>query len=105
MTDVVYSDIFHTILVFQAAKANVRLNTKRLYQSDGYAVQEILKGLSLLYSAIKNNSGSGQGSEVLFDEQLETTLNFDVSNKVCVDCEIQYLLDAFVSCAQYYDIL
>lgn len=68
--------------MFQAAKANVRLNTKRLYQSDGYAVQEILKGLTLLYSAIKENISSGQGSDAVFDDHPETTLNFDVSNKV-----------------------
>lgn len=37
----------------QATKAHIKLNTKRLYQADGYAVKEMLKITSVLYSAIK----------------------------------------------------
>ncbi|KAK4874946.1 hypothetical protein RN001_014306 [Aquatica leii] len=41
---------------FMALKANIKLNTKRLYQADGYAVKELLKITSLLYSALRENS-------------------------------------------------
>nr|XP_027219794.1 clusterin-associated protein 1 homolog [Penaeus vannamei] len=66
-----------SVAQFMAAKAHVRLNTKKLYQSDGYAVQEILKALTLLYDAIQSNAQSRRD----FDDPTETTLNFDVSNK------------------------
>ena len=33
----------------QLTKARVKLNTKRLYAADGYAVKELLKVASLLY--------------------------------------------------------
>lgn len=39
--------------VFQANKAHVELNTKNVYKADGYAVKEMLKVTSLLYSAMK----------------------------------------------------
>lgn len=36
---------------FMATETHVRLNTKRLYGADGYAVKELLKIASLLYNA------------------------------------------------------
>lgn len=41
------------MLYFQANKAHVELNTKNVYKADGYAVKEMLKVTSLLYSAMK----------------------------------------------------
>ncbi|XP_035502791.2 clusterin-associated protein 1 homolog isoform X2 [Scophthalmus maximus] len=38
---------------FMATKAHIKLNTKRLYQADGYAVKEMLKITFVLYSAMK----------------------------------------------------
>ncbi|KAM9383860.1 clusterin-associated protein 1 homolog isoform 2-T2 [Pholidichthys leucotaenia] len=38
---------------FMATKAHIKLNTKRLYQADGYAVKEMMKITSVLYSAMK----------------------------------------------------
>uniref|UniRef100_A0AAQ4PW87 Clusterin associated protein 1 n=1 Tax=Gasterosteus aculeatus aculeatus TaxID=481459 RepID=A0AAQ4PW87_GASAC len=38
---------------FMVTKAHIKLNTKRLYQADGYAVKEMLKITSVLYSAMK----------------------------------------------------
>ncbi|XP_028259843.1 clusterin-associated protein 1 homolog [Parambassis ranga] len=38
---------------FMATKAHIKLNTKRLYQADGYAVKELLKITTVLYSAMK----------------------------------------------------
>ena len=42
----------------QATKAHIKLNTKKLYGADGYAVKELLKVTSVLYSAMKSNAGS-----------------------------------------------
>lgn len=39
----------------QATKAHIKLNTKKLYSADGYAVKELLKIASVLYSAMKTN--------------------------------------------------
>ncbi|KAF4087576.1 hypothetical protein AMELA_G00072080 [Ameiurus melas] len=40
---------------FMATKAHIKVNLKRLYQSDGYAVKEMLKITSVLYNAMKTN--------------------------------------------------
>ncbi|XP_069726320.1 clusterin-associated protein 1 isoform X2 [Phaenicophaeus curvirostris] len=40
---------------FMATKAHIKLNTKKLYQADGYAVKELLKVTSVLYGAMNNN--------------------------------------------------
>jgi clusterin-associated protein 1 len=32
-----------SVVQFMATKAHIKLHTKKLYQSDGYAVKEILK--------------------------------------------------------------
>ncbi|XP_030625717.1 clusterin-associated protein 1 homolog [Chanos chanos] len=42
---------------FMATKAHIKVNTKRLYQADGYAVKELLKITALLYNATKTNEG------------------------------------------------
>ncbi|XP_064395369.1 clusterin-associated protein 1-like [Halichondria panicea] len=52
---------------FMATKAHIKLNTKKLYSADGYAVKELLKIASVLYSAMKTNqyqqdSGGDVGS-------------------------------------------
>jgi len=39
----------------QASKAHLKLNTKKLYSADGYAVKELLKISSVLYSAMRSN--------------------------------------------------
>ena len=44
-----------SVVQFMATKANVKLHAKKLYQSDGYAVKEILKVPSVLYNAMKLN--------------------------------------------------
>ncbi|KAL7057560.1 hypothetical protein AAHC03_016924 [Spirometra sp. Aus1] len=40
------------IVHFMATKAFVKLNVKRLYRADGYAVKEVLKIVNILYSAL-----------------------------------------------------
>lgn len=43
------------VVCVQASKAHIKLNTKKLYMADGYAVKELLKIASLLYSAMRAN--------------------------------------------------
>ena len=47
----------------QATKAHIKLNTKKLYGADGYAVKELLKVMSVLYSAMKTNAGNQVGTK------------------------------------------
>ena len=49
------SDLFFSPHLNQATKAHIKLNTKRLYGADGYAVKELLKVTSVLYDAMKTN--------------------------------------------------
>jgi hypothetical protein len=46
---------------FMATETHVRLNTKRLYGADGYAVKELLKIASLLYNASRFQVGVRAG--------------------------------------------
>ena len=43
------------MFLLQATKAHIKLNTKKLYSADGYAVKELLKIASLLYTAMRAN--------------------------------------------------
>ncbi|XP_032896595.1 clusterin-associated protein 1 isoform X4 [Amblyraja radiata] len=58
---------------FMATKAHIKLNTKKLYQADGYAVKELLKVTTVLYNAMKtkrmdtNNDVEEEGSKFKFD--------------------------------------
>lgn len=49
------SDLVFAPNLNQATKAHIKLNTKRLYGADGYAVKELLKVTSVLYDAMKTN--------------------------------------------------
>ncbi|KAJ3400633.1 Clusterin-associated protein 1, partial [Chytridiales sp. JEL 0842] len=40
-----------SIAMFLAVKSNIRLNTRKLYMADGYAVKEMLKLANVLYEA------------------------------------------------------
>lgn len=53
------------------------MNTKKLYQSDGYAVKELLKVTAMLYSAMKSNNQDGAA-----DETEDTPLSFDITSRV-----------------------
>ena len=41
---------------FFLSKTRIKLNMKKLYQADGYAVRELLKIASMLYNAQKSSS-------------------------------------------------
>ena len=60
--------LVRTIVQFMATKAHIKLNPKKLYQSDGYAVKELIKVASILYSAMKINIGG----ELLFSSNCST---------------------------------
>ncbi|XP_072167689.1 clusterin-associated protein 1-like [Diadema setosum] len=63
---------------FMATKAHIKLNTKKLYQADGYAVKELLKVTSVLYNAMKTKVGGQDGD----DEDGSSALSFDISTKI-----------------------
>ncbi|XP_063351334.1 clusterin-associated protein 1 homolog isoform X1 [Pelmatolapia mariae] len=63
---------------FMATKAHIKLNTKRLYQADGYAVKEMLKITSVLYSAMKTKQ-MALGDKV---EQDNNKFKFDLGSRI-----------------------
>lgn len=65
------------------------MNTKKLYQSDGYAVKEMLKVTSMLYNAMKTNSSSQSETD---NEDDSSHLSFDISSKVNYPQNCQTLL-------------
>ena len=54
-------------------KANIKLNTKKLYMADGHAVQELLKIANLLYKAAKL-SKADENEQTLDTNNLENAL-------------------------------
>lgn len=58
-------------------KTNVKLNTKKLYQADGYAVKEMLKIATLLYDA-QNSSNTEENQS----SGNQNAVNFDISDKI-----------------------
>lgn len=58
ITETVIKLVIKFIVCYQATKAHIKLNTKKLYGADGYAVKELLKVTSVLYSAMKTNAGN-----------------------------------------------
>ncbi|KAI5127982.1 clusterin-associated protein 1 isoform X1 [Manis pentadactyla] len=66
------------IAQFMATKAHIKLNTKKLYQADGYAVKELLKVTSVLYNAMKTKGM--EGSRV--GEEDTSKFKFDLGPKI-----------------------
>lgn len=69
------------MVYFQALKAHIKLNTKRLYSADGYAVKELLKVTTVLYNAMKSNSVDGQDLNSSTDDDNDM-LAYDISSRV-----------------------
>ncbi|KAL5106099.1 Clusterin-associated protein 1 [Taenia crassiceps] len=68
--------IFIKVIVqFMAAKAFVKINAKRLYKADGYAVKEILKIVNLLHSSLKFDKQKGDDDQ--FDLNLAEVLSVE----------------------------
>ncbi|CAL8285136.1 unnamed protein product [Merluccius merluccius] len=63
---------------FMATKAHIRVNTKRLYQADGYAVKELLKISSVLYNAMKTKELSSQEA----GQEEPSRFKFDLGSRV-----------------------
>ncbi|NWY59500.1 CLUA1 protein, partial [Chionis minor] len=63
---------------FMATKAHIKLNTKKLYQADGYAVKELLKITSVLYGAM-NTKGVERTD---FSEEDSSKFKFDLGSKI-----------------------
>ncbi|KAM4656038.1 clusterin-associated protein 1 [Amazona ochrocephala] len=63
---------------FMATKAHIKLNTKKLYQADGYAVKELLKITSVLYDAMNT-----KGVERMdLSEEDSSKFKFDLGSKI-----------------------
>ncbi|KAK2835378.1 hypothetical protein Q5P01_015862 [Channa striata] len=63
---------------FMATKAHIMLNTKHLYQADGYAVKEMLKISSVLYNAMKTAQMTLGGQA----EEDEGKFKFDLGSRI-----------------------
>ncbi|XP_044056535.1 clusterin-associated protein 1 homolog isoform X1 [Siniperca chuatsi] len=63
---------------FMVTKAHIKLNTKRLYQADGYAVKEMLKITSVLYSAMKTKQ-MALGDRI---EEDNSKFKFDLGSRI-----------------------
>ncbi|XP_066572394.1 clusterin-associated protein 1 homolog [Amia ocellicauda] len=63
---------------FMTMKANIKVNTRRLYQADGCAVREMLKITSVLYLAMntKDVATGGQIADLKASRQLASEITF-----------------------------
>ncbi|CAF3597040.1 unnamed protein product [Rotaria sp. Silwood1] len=68
-----------TIAQTIATKAHMKLNTKKLYQADGYAVKEILKVITPLYKALRDSENKDLDDEDDIDYQYRYAINDDMS--------------------------
>ncbi|KAF7286460.1 clusterin associated protein 1 [Rhynchophorus ferrugineus] len=89
---------------FMALKAGIKLNTKRLYQADGYAVKELLKITTILYDAL--NVNLDENEEDRLNEDSFSFRDFDVSDKVS-DLKLSRQLASEITTtgANLYDLL
>ncbi|XP_064641238.1 clusterin-associated protein 1-like isoform X2 [Lineus longissimus] len=91
-----------SVAQFMATKAHIKLNTKKLYQSDGYAVKECLKVTSVLYSAMKTNVNKEEDNH---DDE-SSSLTFDISSRIGELKEARRLASEITSKgASLYDLL
>lgn len=72
--------LIRNIAEFMAVKANIRLNTKRLYQADGYAIKELLKITLILHEALLSNLEQEDDDHI--DDNTLDLRDFDISDKI-----------------------
>ena len=61
-----------SVVQFLAEKADIKMNPRKLYGADGYAVKEVLKLSSLLYTAVQTESNpDDEENEVVTDFSLK----------------------------------
>ncbi|XP_067912818.1 clusterin-associated protein 1 homolog isoform X2 [Heterodontus francisci] len=63
---------------FMATKAHIKLNTKKLYQADGYSVKELLKITAVLYNAMKTKRMDRSENT----EEDSSKFKFDLGSKI-----------------------
>ncbi|XP_076154660.1 clusterin-associated protein 1 homolog isoform X4 [Alosa pseudoharengus] len=87
---------------FMATQAHIKVNTKRLYQADGYAVRELLKMTSLLYGAMKTNQNATGDQQ--HDDSAK--FKFDLGSKIA-DLKAARQLGSEITAkgASLYDLL
>ncbi|XP_013381095.1 clusterin-associated protein 1 [Lingula anatina] len=92
-----------SVAQFMATKAHIKLNTKKLYQADGYAVKELLKVTAVLYNAMKTNVVDKEDQE---DDNDASALSFDISSRIADLKEARRLAtDITEKGAKLYDLL
>lgn len=66
------------LLVF---KANLKLNTKKLYQADGYAVKEMLKITTMLHESLKTTNSKNKDDDLSEISVVGTAMKMQELNK------------------------
>nr|KAG5710381.1 hypothetical protein BaRGS_022199 [Batillaria attramentaria] len=90
-----------SVAEFMATKAHIKMNTKRLYGADGYAVKEMLKVTTLLYSATKPEVAGD-----LENTDSSSEISFDISSRISDLKDARRLASEItVKGAQLYDML
>lgn len=92
-----------SVAEFMATKAHIKLNTKKLYQADGYAVKELIKVTSVLYNAMKTNTAEQAD---INEEEDSLPVSFDISSRISELKEARRLASEITSKgAGLYDLL
>lgn len=84
-----------------AVKANLKLNTKKLYQADGYAVKELLKVTTLLYESLRMTDNKSKET----DEQPEVSVVGTAMKVQELKHATQLVADITTSGAALFDLL
>ncbi|XP_061556813.1 clusterin-associated protein 1 homolog [Phycodurus eques] len=93
--------LIKTVAQFMATKAHIKMNTKRLYQADGYAVKEMLKITTVLYNAMKTKQMT-LGDRVEEDTKFKFELGTRISD---LKAARQLASEATSKGASLYDLL
>ncbi|XP_061831152.1 clusterin-associated protein 1 homolog isoform X3 [Nerophis lumbriciformis] len=94
--------LIKTVAQFMATKAHIRMNTKRLYQADGYAVKEMVKITAVLYNAMKTKQ-MALGDRV---DEGNNTFKFDLGSRISdLKAARQLASEATSKGASLYDLL
>jgi len=81
ITALAAGESFVVHVVEQNSRAHIKLNMKKLYQADGYAVKELLKVTSVLYNAVKTTASDVSNQP---GDDGDTSAAFNIASKVCV---------------------
>ncbi|KAI9138788.1 Clusterin-associated protein-1-domain-containing protein [Paraphysoderma sedebokerense] len=90
-----------SIAQLMATKAHIKLNTRKLYSADGYAVKELLKIASLLHDALK----IVQGEDEIEDENTSSEFEDFNSKLSMIRTARQLAMEITEKGASLYDML